>query len=69
MLFFMKVLTVMRNKVGPGSLPPKPEKTSLKTGTTTTMRKMVMPMATMVTATGYISEDLTFLRRRAVFSR
>ena len=31
-------------------------------------RKVVMPMATMVTTVGYIIAVLTFLRRRAVFS-
>lgn len=60
---------MMRYSVGAGSLAPNPLKMSLKTGTTLTSRKMVMPMAIRVTAVGYIMADFTFLRRRAVFSK
>ena len=60
---------LIRYCVGVGSLAPKPEKMSPKTGTTLTSRKIVMPMAMTVTAVGYIMADFTFLRRRAEFSR
>jgi hypothetical protein len=65
----MKLLTSMSACVGAGNFDPKPLYTSPKTGTTFTSRKMVMPMAMIVTAVGYIIADFTFLRRRAVFSR
>ncbi len=42
---------------------------SPNTGTTFTSKNIVIPIATSVTAVGYIIADFTFFRRRAVFSR